>query len=646
MRLTFCGSACAATSLALSGVFLAPASFASEFDALAISANIQAGHLPYGAILDPVYSAPDSNQLIGYSRCGDSALWTGFYLAAEAFRYNVTGSADALANVKSTIAGIKALADVTGNNVLARCLVPVDSPYAQYITDAEKANGIYTNKSAGYLWVGNTSRDQYIGAIFGLGVAYDMVSDAGVRSSVSDLVTRLVDFVKGHDWSIVMPDGSISSSFLLRPDQQLTFLQVGRRVNPDHFSTTYDIQKALLSATVLAPIGVDVTSNDSYYKFNLDAANLYNLVRLESSSFKDIYSKAYSILWNHVKDQQNAFFNMIDRGLEGADAARDASTVSMLDQWLQRPKRDPYVDLRGQTSSCNSPDEACSPVPVPQRPTTDFLWQRNPFFLNGGGYGTIEGAGIDYILPYWMARYYKVFGSDSVSSAAARALTVAPESIASYFGSNLASAGATADATAPPSTLGGVSVQVRDSAGATRAAPLYYVSPGQVNFEIPAGTATGEASFNVLSANSATLGSSSANVLPVAPALFTADASGSGVAAAFAIRVGVNGQQSASLIFQCSNGSCVAVPVNLGVDTPTYLSLYGTGIRNRSSLSGVSVTIHGLSVPVLYAGAQGFDVGLDQVNVAVPLGLRGSGESDLVLTVDGQTANTVRVNVQ
>jgi len=39
---------------------------------------------------------------------------------------------------------------------------------------------------------------------------------------------------------------------------------------------------------------------------------------------------------------------------------------------------------------------------------TDFLWQRSPFLLVGGGYGTIEGAGLDYILPYWMARYYEV----------------------------------------------------------------------------------------------------------------------------------------------------------------------------------------------------------------------------------------------
>jgi len=395
-------------------VFAFRSTLASEADALAISSNIQARHLPYGTILDPVYAAPDSDQIVGYTRCGDSAIWTGHYLAAEAFRYNVTGSPDALANAKAAIAGIKGLADVTGTNLLARCLVPMDSPYAQAITDEEGSNGVFSNNSAGYFWIGNTSRDQYSGVLFGLAVAYDMLDDSDARASIHDLVTRLIDFLRGHAWNVVMPDGRISTTFLIRPDQQLSFLQVGRHVNSSHYSTIYDIDRVLLAGAVLAPIGLEVTSNDSYFKFNLDYINLYNLVRLESSSFKDIYEKAYSILRNHTRDQQNAHFNMLDLALNGPDATRDAETADLLDQWLQRPARDPFVDLRGQLPSCNSPDEACSPVPVPQRPTTDFLWQRSPFNLDGGGLGIIETAGIDYILPYWMARYYGVLGPDPV----------------------------------------------------------------------------------------------------------------------------------------------------------------------------------------------------------------------------------------
>jgi len=108
----------------------------------------------------------------------------------------------------------------------------------------------------------------------------------------------------------------------------------------------------------------------------------------------------------------------------------------------------------------------------------------------------------------------------------------------------------------------------------------------------------------------------------------------------------VNGEQSSAPIFDCSSGACLSVPINLGIDTPAYLSLFGTGIRNRSSLSSVSVVIQGNSVPVLFAGPQGYYAGLDQVNTALPLSLRGGGETDLVLTVDGQAANTVRVNIQ
>jgi len=97
---------------------------------------------------------------------------------------------------------------------------------------------------------------------------------------------------------------------------------------------------------------------------------------------------------------------MIDRGLNGPNAGRDAETLALLDQWLQRPLRGTYVDLHGFVPVCG--DRACDPVPVPMRPATDFLWQRNPFQIEGGALPTIESAGIDYILPYWMARYYAI----------------------------------------------------------------------------------------------------------------------------------------------------------------------------------------------------------------------------------------------
>jgi uncharacterized protein (TIGR03437 family) len=60
----------------------------------------------------------------------------------------------------------------------------------------------------------------------------------------------------------------------------------------------------------------------------------------------------------------------------------------------------------------------------------------------------------------------------------------------------------------------------------------------------------------------------------------------------------------------------------------------------------VSVRIGGLEAPVLGVAAQRQYVGLDQVNVRLPRDLRGRGEVELTLTVEGRAANTVKLRFQ
>lgn len=381
-------------------------------DARAISANIQARHSPFGTILDPIFTASDSEQIAGYTRCGDSAIWTGHYLAAEAFRYKVTRSPDALANLQRALAGLTLLTDVTGTNLLARCAVPAESEYAAGIAQEEAHNGVAFGSAGGhaYMWIGNTSRDHYIGVFFGLAVAYDFIADSQVRSQAAALTTRLLQFLLDHAWNVVMPGGAISTTFIDRPDQQLTLLQIGRHLNSGKFNTKYKSFALFEAPLVIAPVRFETSdTRDSYFKFNLDTINLYHLVALEDSSLRRLfYRQAYDVLRNAIQNHQNAHFNMIDRALNGPDPQRDADTLRFLEQWLERPRRDFLVDLRGVYPSCGSDDQACDPIPVDRRVPTDFLWQRSPFQLDGGGQGLIESAGIDYILPYWMARYYGV----------------------------------------------------------------------------------------------------------------------------------------------------------------------------------------------------------------------------------------------
>ncbi|MGH9767065.1 MAG: hypothetical protein ACREAB_06470, partial [Blastocatellia bacterium] len=237
-------------ALTIGALTTVPPASGSENDAVAISQNIRQRHLPHGTILDPVFKAADSDEIDYYARGGDSAIWTGHYLAAEAFRYRVTSAPEALENVQTALDGIRLLVDVTGYNLLARCLVPTNSPYAGKLIEEEKRHGVYKSVLNGqeYHWFGNTSRDQYSGVFFGLGVAYDMVEDAQTRAEISDLVTRLLDFLVERKWFVVMPDGSISTVFTGHPDQRLSFLQVGRRVNPGRFGALYADHRRLNSA--------------------------------------------------------------------------------------------------------------------------------------------------------------------------------------------------------------------------------------------------------------------------------------------------------------------------------------------------------------------------------------------------------------
>ena len=131
----------------------------------------------------------------------------------------------------------------------------------------------------------------------------------------------------------------------------------------------------------------------------------------------------------------------------------------------------------------------------------------------------------------------------------------------------------------------------------------------------------------------------------VAPGLFSANGSGQGVAAATAVRVIAN-LQGPVQVFSCdAAATCVATPIDLGLDTPVYLSLNGTGIRRASRLSNVVVTIGTVKIEPTYADLQPQIPGLDQVNVPLPLTLRGSGLVNVTVTVDGVKSNAVQIDI-
>jgi uncharacterized protein (TIGR03437 family) len=221
------------------------------------------------------------------------------------------------------------------------------------------------------------------------------------------------------------------------------------------------------------------------------------------------------------------------------------------------------------------------------------------------------------------------------------------EAIASIFGANLSTASDIAISQPLPLTLGGSTVTVRDSQGNERLAPLFYVSPTQINYQIPVGTAAGVATVYVTSSNG-TASACQVTISQVRPGFFTANSSGRGLAAADVQRVKADGQQSFERVAHFDAlGQLVPTPIDLGPEgEQVYLVLYGTGLRFRTGIGSVTATVGGYAASVVYAGPQPQFAGLDQVNVLIPRAAQGAGDVDVTITFDGKAANTVKVRVK
>ncbi|MDX2030222.1 MAG: BACON domain-containing carbohydrate-binding protein [Blastocatellia bacterium] len=302
-----------------------------------------------------------------------------------------------------------------------------------------------------------------------------------------------------------------------------------------------------------------------------------------------------------------------------------------------------------------------------------FEWGRSSTLANssltpvqqiGGAGGTVT-ADLNGLIP-GTVYYFRLVGASgaetirgeirSFTTAAALPMTtvsaasfargaMASGAIISIFGQNLATGTEIAQNIPLPTTLAGTTVRVTDSKGAERLAPLFFVAPSQINCLIPEGTDAGSARIVVLSADGS-VSAESVEISAVAPSLFTANASGSGLAAGNALRVKADGTQVYEPIsrFDPDRNQIVAVPLDLGPATDAvFLILYGTGIKARSDLSAVRARIGGVDAQVLYAGLVAGLAGLDQINLNVPRSLIGRGVTEIVISVDGKAANTVQV---
>lgn len=197
---------------------------------------------------------------------------------------------------------------------------------------------------------------------------------------------------------------------------------------------------------------------------------------------------------------------------------------------------------------------------------------------------------------------------------------VARSSIVAAFGSQLANTTVGAPTNNLPFDLAGVTVNV-----AGIAARLIFVSPQQINFVMPQIVASGDAvEFTVN--NNGVQSTGKVKLTDFAPGVFSTTGDGKGKSAVQCGAVSADG-----LNFLASAPPC-AIGTSLDANV---LIIYGTGWRNTSS---VQVKIGDQTLIPSFSGAQPEFLGLDQINVNLPVALADKLDQEIVVSIAATTA--------
>jgi uncharacterized protein (TIGR03437 family) len=198
--------------------------------------------------------------------------------------------------------------------------------------------------------------------------------------------------------------------------------------------------------------------------------------------------------------------------------------------------------------------------------------------------------------------------SAGIVNAASSLPAIAPGTLIAIYGSNLAAATAQASATPLPVSLGGTSVSINGTS-----APLLFVSPGQVNAQVPYETKVGTAKL-VVQSNGVPSSAVNFEVAATGPGVFTPQQSDHVLALNLADGT-LNASQTPARVGQYVTAYLTGQGV---VDPPVTTGDVAPASPFSVPIAPVQVKIGGVLAGIQFAGlAPGF-IGLLQMNVLIP----------------------------
>lgn len=389
--------------------------------------RIQTRHNRWGQTADSylrVAGDVSSNAMVSNDNDG---MWTAIYVAAEAFRYKVTGEKDARENARQGMKALLRLESITGiPGFPARSIIKVG-------VDQQPGDGEWHDTAdKKWRWKGDTSSDEIVGHYFVFPIYYDLLADEDEKPIVRGMIERITNHILDHNYQLVDTDGKHTLWGYWGPDEIwkdpdetglralhiLSHLAVAM-----HMTENLEYQKKFRAAydnlinnekyhLLMRNQKINVPGIINHSDDELAFLSYYPLLSYEKDpELLEVYRHSLQRSWQVERAERNPLWNFIYAAGSGAKEFDKAESLRTLHEipmdmieWSVRNSHrldlpmDPLNDRQGSR-------QALIVLPYDELPISK--WNGNPYNLDGGNGGHAEDDGAYFLLPYWMGRFHK-----------------------------------------------------------------------------------------------------------------------------------------------------------------------------------------------------------------------------------------------
>ena len=396
-----------------------------EAKAASFEARIEQRHVRHGMVAGCSFRTPGDPSTSVHQTSDNDGLWTAIYLGAQAYRYAVTGDADARAKARRSVQLLLRLEEITG--------IP-GFPARSFVSKAEgppQDGEWHPTPDGQWLWKGDTSSDEIVGHYFGYAAYYDLVAEPSEKDQIRRVVARLTDYLIKNDYDLLDVDGQPTrwgrwseAYFLteegkyeaaLRSLELLSFLKTAHHITGDaKYEHAYQerVRRGYAGNMRLYrrwPGAGEINFSDD----ELAYLSYQPLLKYEKDQkLRGLYLDGLRFTWGKVRPDRNPLWNYISAASGAGRMSREIREESRrtleripLEMIEWTAKNSHRRDVTFQKEKERFGRDQLTEVLAPDERAVE-KWNSNPYRPDGGNGGQGEDDGSYFLLPYWMGRYH------------------------------------------------------------------------------------------------------------------------------------------------------------------------------------------------------------------------------------------------